>query len=154
MRFTSINPLRRAEINGVRISAMDAFLIPFISLLRRAYMLPLIILSYFLLRMLGTGIDFSFYPFVLSMLATVPNDHFVSSDTSSSKDNSRPPEDHVEILGGNGPKVAAYIRISKKGQSEFSLDAQCDEINKLREKFKPSKIAAIYNVKIKSRDKW
>lgn len=53
--------------------------------------------------------------------------------------------DYVEVLGGVGPKVAAYIRISKKGQSDYSMDGQSDVINDLKEKVKPSKIYWFYD---------
>ena len=46
--------------------------------------------------------------------------------------------DHIEFLGGIGPKVAAYFRTSKKGQSQFSIGGQTDDVKDLIDKIKPS----------------
>ena len=46
--------------------------------------------------------------------------------------------DHVDYLGGDGPRVAVYIRTSKKGQSQFSIGGQTDDVNSLIKERKPS----------------
>jgi DNA invertase Pin-like site-specific DNA recombinase len=48
--------------------------------------------------------------------------------------------DHIEDLGGEGPKVAAYLRVStpKQAKEGFSLDAQYEQLCKLKSTLKPS----------------
>jgi len=50
--------------------------------------------------------------------------------------------DLVENLGGEGPRVAAYLRVStgKQAKKGFSLDAQRDQLEKLKADHKPSRI--------------
>ena len=61
------------------------------------------------------------------------------------------PEDHkeisqsadwVEYSGGNGPRVAAYLRVSTSRQAKegFSLEAQREQLNKLKNECKPFRI--------------
>lgn len=49
-------------------------------------------------------------------------------------------KDHLENLGGDGPKVAAYLRVSTPRQAKegFSLEAQYEQLCKLKSTLKPS----------------
>lgn len=52
------------------------------------------------------------------------------------------PADWVEDSGGDGPRVAAYLRVSTGRQAKkgFSLEAQRDQLEKLKPDHKPSRI--------------
>jgi hypothetical protein len=52
------------------------------------------------------------------------------------------PTDWVEELGGNGPKVAAYLRVStgKQAKKGFSLDDQREQFEKLKANRNPSRV--------------
>lgn len=128
-----------------------------IKTLRNAY-----ISSYFFASLIGTAIlsscfftDItnrvtvsSYLQFSTPLFFTMLCCNFFKKTNVSSDDN----EDHnnkssrstewVEDLGGNGPKVTAYLRVSTPRQAKegFSLEAQRDQLNKLKNELKPSRI--------------
>ena len=102
--------------------------------------LIVILSSYSLSRALSIGAISSHLSLSsLMCLTVVLSTHFVGSDKSGLAESSQL-IDSVEDLGGDGPKVAAYLRVSKKKLKSFSLEAQRDAINKLKSELKPSKI--------------
>jgi DNA invertase Pin-like site-specific DNA recombinase len=50
--------------------------------------------------------------------------------------------DRIEDLGGAGPKVAAYLRVSTSRQAKagYSLDSQYEQLVKMKSERKPSRI--------------
>lgn len=91
--------------------------------------LGIVILSY-LTAMEGNGAVFSSYSFCL-----------VFQLVSRVKGANPFGKDHwVEELGGNGPRVAAYLRVStgKQAREGLSLEVQKEVLEGLRDKLKPS----------------
>ena len=142
MHLPCIYVLVRAKIISIITSAMAEVIIPFINSLLigiiPSYFGFQQIITYFhhLLIVFVGHLDPSYFSAYLLLASAVIAGKI--EITNNSCDDLL--TDHVETLGGNGPKVAVYIRISKKGQSDFSIGGQDDEINSWKEKFQPSKI--------------
>jgi DNA invertase Pin-like site-specific DNA recombinase len=99
-----------------------------------------ILSSYFLSNALSTETNPSHLPLPsLIFFTVVLSSHSVGTDESGLDGRSQL-IDSIEELGGDGPRVAAYLRISKKKFTSFSLAAQRDAMNKLKNDLKPSKI--------------
>lgn len=98
----------------------------------------MILLSYFFSEALCTGMISSHSPFALFIFAAVLGNHFAESDTNAYGGSQ--PLDYVEDLGGDGPRVAVYLRQSKKKAGSFSIEAQRDAMNEMKDKYKPSRI--------------
>jgi len=64
------------------------------------------------------------------------------NEVASYDDESSPLKDRIEILGGNGPRVAAYLRVSTGRQAKegSSLPAQQEQLDRLKRKLNPSRI--------------
>ncbi len=95
--------------------------------------------SYFVLRICDLATISSYSP--LSVLPFLVES--VSDDTSRAKNSFEESKlkDYVEDLGGDGPSVAAYLRVSDPKQVKgYSLEEQYDKINKLKILRKPSRI--------------
>jgi len=144
MYHTKNYVLRRAEIKGIISRALAVLRILSINALRMEIILwylgfgVTISLSYFLRGAFCRGMVSSCFLFVPSLTISASNCSVEPGANSSGACSQL--SDYVEDLGGNGPRVAAYIRISKKNQSGFSLEAQRDAINELRDKYKPRKL--------------
>lgn len=147
MYHTCICALRKAIMNSIMSLALAEPIILTLFVLRKAVKSPyftfliVILSSYSLSRALSIGAISSHFPLSSFMcLTAVLSSHFVESDKNGFGECSQL-IDSVEELGGDGPKVAAYLRVSKKTQVKgFSLEAQRDALNKLKSKLKPSKI--------------
>ncbi len=130
-------------MQGIINPALAELRILFENALQRAYMLShfvfiaAILLSY---MSLGLGTTLSHLPLPsFAVLAPFLCNHLAESDKNNLSEHSKW-IDYVEDLGGDGPKVAAYLRISKKKKESFSLEAQRDAINKMKNERKPSKV--------------
>jgi len=97
-----------------------------------------ILLSHFFSQALCTGMISSHSPLALFIFAAVLGNHFADSDTNAYGGSQ--PLDYVEDLGGAGPRVAVYLRQSKKKAGSFSIEAQRDAMNEMKDKYKPSRI--------------
>jgi len=145
MNHTFTYALRRAQIQGIISRALVEPIIPLINALRRANVLSYltivvtILSSYFLSQVLGLGTTISHFALVSLIVTPVLYNHFEDLNKNGCGEGPRW-KDYVEDLGGDGPKVAAYLRRSTKKEKSFSLDAQRDALNKLKIEFKPSKI--------------
>ena len=137
-----IYALVRAKSLGVISSAKADLIIPWINALRSA-----IIPSYFVTQISIAGSCFFTAGCVVNMIPLHFPFSFVFAPFLVSQIGS-PPErpsikewkDFVEELGGDGPKVAAYLRVSKKKRDSYSLEFQYEAINKMKAQYQPSRI--------------
>jgi DNA invertase Pin-like site-specific DNA recombinase len=96
-------------------------------------------ISYFL-WLSGKLATLSSYPFQLAFPFLAFGVTVCSGNYGDSTKHEKPwMKDHVERLGGTGPKIAAYLRVSSGKQVKgFSLEAQYHEICRMKARFKPS----------------
>ena len=131
---------------GIMKSAIPVLIIPLRYSLERAiipsycsHLITFLLLNYFLTALNGRMCPS--YPAIhMACLVLITTLGVGSNDKIADGSSDDQPKDYVERLGGNGPKVAAYLRKSVKGQSQFSIGGQIDEINAMKEKIKPSVI--------------
>jgi len=118
-----------------------------------SYVLALLItsvvtlLSYFFRSSATGGTISSYYRFLLESLLSVMISCCVfqvgpTKEHARNDDESSQICDHVEDLGGNGAKVAAYLRVSTGRQAKegYSLSVQKEQLDRLKEELKPSRI--------------
>jgi len=121
--------------------AIIPFLYSLVSRIILSYLpvLAVVLASYFSSAMSVFGTLSSHFWLALVSFTPILSVH---SGDSNKEDAHKEPKwkDTVEELGGDGPKVAVYLRKSKKKQSSLSLDAQFDALNKLKTQIKPSRI--------------
>jgi len=135
---TFINASREAIKNGSITPTLAEFILPFINPHASAYILSYFshftsVLSYFFPGIIFRGaVSSHFYLVALLGIRIANKATGDSHDTDS--------EVYVQDLGGSGPRVAAYERQSRKGDSDLSMESQEDRLNEMIEKFKPSKI--------------
>jgi len=105
-----------------------------------------ILLSYFSLSVVY-GEDFSsyiqFFDFFFSVILFCPvKKSEKGNDKNGDRNESSREAEWIEDIGGNGPRVAAYLRVSTRRQAKegFSLEAQREQLNKLKSELKPSRI--------------
>jgi len=125
--LTLLYPLRKAYSLSYLLALFIFSLVSLSSYLFQGFVAGEIVSSYrqFWLRSL-------FYAMMLFGVLHENDDHDESSNI----------KDHVEDVGSYGPRVAAYLRVSTGRQAKegFSLPAQREQLNKLKDQLKPSKI--------------
>ena len=127
MMKPALAELRILSINALRTAIISSYFVSIVA-----------ILSSHLFLGLGTTLSHLVLP-SFALLAPFLSNNFAESDKNNLSEHFKW-IDYVEDLGGDGPKVAAYLRISKKKKESYSLEAQRDAINKMKNKFKPSKV--------------
>jgi DNA invertase Pin-like site-specific DNA recombinase/RNase P subunit RPR2 len=111
-----------------------------------SYFVPLIAIfpSYFLFEGLIGAASFLSYPQLLSSLffPILCCASHTKGNNGDDGQNKSYLHDRVEDLGGDGPKVAIYLRVSTGRQAKkgYSLDSQYEQLVKLRDELKPSVI--------------
>ncbi len=123
----SLNMLRKANISSYFPSVIAFFS------------------SYFFSAILKLGIASSYYSLLpVSFLMAVSSEAFLRKQDGVTDDFKKPLQlkDSVESLGGDGPRVAAYLRVSTSRQAKegFSLEAQYEQLNKMKNELKPSQV--------------
>ncbi len=129
-------------------SALAEAIIPVLNILRKAVMssyFPIflaIFSSYFFSKAFALGTSLSYFSLPVSCLTIVLGNTLAEQGQQNGFDACSQLVDSIEELCGNGPKVAAYLRVSTSRQAKegFSLEAQRDAINKLKSELNPSKI--------------
>jgi DNA invertase Pin-like site-specific DNA recombinase len=122
--------------------ALAGLILPFINPHVSAYILSYFshftsFLSYFFPGIIFRGVISShFYLAIVSV--AILGIRIANKATGDSHDTDS--EVYVQDLGGNGPRIAAYLRQSKKGESDLSMESQEDRLNEMIEKLKPSRI--------------
>ena len=138
---------RKSLIVGRMWRALRKRILPLIKIFRNAYIssysfawliVVAILLSYFFWGVIS-GDDFSSYLQWFDLLFSVIL--FCPIRKSEGSGSSRE-ADGIEDIGGNGPRVAAYLRVSTRRQAKegFSLEAQREQLNQLKNELEPSRI--------------
>jgi len=147
---SDITVLRNAFKGKMMRSAMADRILTLLYSLRKPYSLSYLALLIFSLVSLSSSF---FQGFVTGRIVSSYHQFWLSSLFSAmmlfgvlhgngDHDESSNIKDHVEDLGGNGPKVIAYLRVSTGRQAKegFSLPVQREQLDKLKDQLKPSKI--------------
>ena len=133
-------------------SALAVRILLSIKILRNAYILSYfsasliaiaILSSYFSTSVFCRVIASSYLQFFGFLFPVLCCSFFKKSrGKNSCHDESSQVAECVEDLGGKGPRVAAYLRVSTSRQAKegFSLEAQREQLNKLKNEIKPSRI--------------
>jgi len=110
-----------------------------------SYFIPLLVVSSYVLSRLASAGSFLSYPqscpwFFAEL--TCASSHLGQNEGDANEQDKPHPVDSIEDLGGDGPKVAAYLRVSTSRQAKegYSLDSQREQLEKLKNELKPSKI--------------
>lgn len=155
MTNTGFSVFRKIFKTSMMRSALPRRILRLIKILRKAYIssyffawliVVTILLSYFFLGVV-CGEDFSsylrFFDFFFSVILFCPvKKSEKGNDKNGDRNESSREAEWIEDIGGNGPRVAGYLRVSTRRQAKegFSLEAQREQLNKLKNELKPSRI--------------
>ena len=136
----AINPIQNlCPLRKVNVSSCI-----FISLI---VMVSVVTLSSYIFSSFTAREAFSSYKVLLTSLPSImllccTSSRMPNKEDSGGHNNHSQLKDWVEDLGGNGPRVVAYLRVSTGRQAKegFSLEAQQEQLDKLKSERKPSKI--------------
>lgn len=133
----ALNGLRNIKKVNMMKPALAVYIISRLKGLRKflIFITVLVAIASYSLNSLCTEAQVSSYlllGFVVPILSLQPN----KENNNESNEHLR---DNIETLGGNGKKVAAYLRVSSSKQVKgFSLVSQYKELSLMKEKLKPS----------------
>jgi DNA invertase Pin-like site-specific DNA recombinase len=143
-----LSAFRNRLKDGMMCPALAARIIHCIKRLRKTHVSSYLVLvavsgatlsSFLIFRLSNVGASLPSYlaPLPLGFLCTESHDPSVDVN----RERAYLGADCVEELGGTGPGVATYLRVSSAKQVKtFSLDAQREKLNRMKDERKPSKI--------------
>lgn len=147
---TTFLDYRKTYKKGMISPAMPDPIILFLYILRNAlipsYFVPLLVIfsSYFLLeRLVGAGSFLSYLQLPSSLFFLILScASYTRGNEGDNGQNKSHLLDSIEDLGGDGPKVAAYLRVSTGRQAKkgYSLDSQYEQHSKMKDECKPSRM--------------
>jgi len=138
-----IKSLRKPNMQSMMKPALAEHIILLINSLRKPVILAFLaaFAAYFFWKTIGLA-DSSSYSEFSTILFFIVSLNVSPTNLSEGKNNFEASQlkDHIENLGGDGPKVAAYLRVSTTRQAKegFSLEAQYEQLCKLKNSLKPS----------------